>query len=112
MRGDENAGTARAGDIVVIAVPYSSHEAIFDEIKDAVVGKIVVDAVVPLLPPKLALVQLPSQGSAGQIAQERIGGGARVVSAFHNVPPPNCRPEERSIATFSFSGTIAKRATA
>jgi len=85
VRGDDNAGAARAGDIVVIAVPYSSHDAILDEIKDAVAGKIVVDAVVPLVPPKVSLVQLPPQGSAGQIAQERIGDSARVVSAFHNV---------------------------
>jgi len=85
VRGDDNAGAARAGDIVVIAVPYSSHDAILDEIKDAVAGKIVVDAVVPLVPPKVSLVQLPAQGSAGQIAQERIGDSARVVSAFHNV---------------------------
>jgi len=85
VRGDDNLGAARAGDIVVIAVPFSSHDAILDEIGDAVVGKIVVDAVVPLVPPRVSLVQLPAQGSAAQIAHERIGDTARVVSAFHNV---------------------------
>jgi hypothetical protein len=85
VRGDDNLGAAQAGDIVVIAVPFSSHEAILDEIRDAVAGKIVVDAVVPLVPPKVSLVQLPAQGSAAQIAHERIGDTARVVSAFHNV---------------------------
>ena len=55
----DNAGAARAGDIVVIAVPFSSHDAILDEISDAVAGKIVVDAVVPLVPPRVSLVQLP-----------------------------------------------------
>jgi len=85
VRGDDNLGAARAGDIVVIAVPFSSHDAILGEIGDAVVGKIVVDAVVPLVPPRVSLVQLPAQGSAAQIAHERIGDTARVVSAFHNV---------------------------
>lgn len=85
VRGDDNAGAARAGDIIVIAVPYSNHEAILDEIKDFVAGKIVVDAVVPLVPPKLSLVQLPAQGSAAQIAQARLGDSVRVVSAFHHV---------------------------
>jgi NADPH-dependent F420 reductase len=85
VRGDDNLGAAQAGDIVVIAVPFSNHEAILDEIRDAVAGKIVVDAVVPLVPPKVSLVQLPAQGSAAQIAHERIGDTARVVSAFHNV---------------------------
>src|SRR6185437_6565016 len=73
VRGDDNLGAARAGDIVVIAVPFSSHDAILDEIEDAVVGKIVVDAVVPLVPPRVSLVQLPAQGSAAQIAHERMG---------------------------------------
>ena len=85
VRGEDNAGAARAGDIVVVAVPYSNHDAILDEIREAVAGKIVVDAVVPLVPPKVSLVQLPPEGSAAQSAQNRLGDRARVVSAFHNV---------------------------
>lgn len=85
VRGDTNEGAARAADIVVIAVPYSNHDATLDEISSAVSGKIVVDAVVPLVPPKVARVQLPEQGSAAQIAQTRLGATVRVVSAFHNV---------------------------
>jgi len=91
VRGDDNAGAARAGDIIVIAVPYSNHDAILDEIKDFVAGKIVVDAVVPLIPPKLSLVQLPAQGSAAQIAQARLGDSVRVVSAFHHVAAAKLR---------------------
>lgn len=85
VRGDSNAAAAAAADIVVLAVPFASHDATLDEIKDAVAGKIVVDAVVPLVPPRVAVVQLPPQGSAAQIAQERIGEKARVVAAFQNV---------------------------
>ena len=85
VRGENNAGAARAGDIVVIAVPYSNHDAILDEISDAVAGKIVVDAVVPLVPPKVSVVRLPENGSAAQAAQTRLGNRARVVAAFHNV---------------------------
>jgi 8-hydroxy-5-deazaflavin:NADPH oxidoreductase len=91
IRGDDNAGAARAGDIIVIAVPYSNHDAILDEIKDFVAGKIVVDAVVPLIPPKLSLVHLPAQGSAAQIAQARLGDSVRVVSAFHHVAAAKLR---------------------
>ena len=91
VRGDDNAGAARAGDIIVIAVPYSNHDAILDEIKDFVAGKIVVDAVVPLIPPKLSLVHLPAQGSAAQIAQARLGDSVRVVSAFHHVAAAKLR---------------------
>src|SRR5687767_3705057 len=48
VRGDDNKTAAAAGEIVVIAVPWASHEAMLDEIKDCVAGKIVIDAVVPL----------------------------------------------------------------
>jgi NADPH-dependent F420 reductase len=85
VRGDSNAGAAAAADIVILEIPFSNHDATLEELKDVVDGKIVVDAVVPLVPPKVAQVQLPAAGSAGQIAQERIGDRARVVSAFQNV---------------------------
>jgi 8-hydroxy-5-deazaflavin:NADPH oxidoreductase len=83
--GEDNLGAARLADIVVLAVPFASHDATIGEIKEAVQGKIVVDAAVPLVPPKVSTVQLPSAGSAAQIAQSLLGEGVRVVSAFHNV---------------------------
>lgn len=91
VRGEDNAGAARTGEIIVLAVPYANHDAILDEIRDAVMGKIVVDAVVPLVPPRVSVVQLPAQGSAAQIAQARLGSGTRVVSAFHHVAAAKLR---------------------
>jgi hypothetical protein len=84
-RGDDNVGAAKSADIVVLAVPFGSHEATLLEVKDSVQGKIVVDAAVPLVPPKVSVVQLPPEGSAAQIAQKLLGDGVKVVSAFHNV---------------------------
>ncbi|MGB8399591.1 NADPH-dependent F420 reductase [Bradyrhizobium sp.] len=84
-RGDDNVGAARSAEIVVLAVPFGSHEAILLEVKEAVQGKVLVDAAVPLVPPKVSVVQLPAEGSAAQIAQNLLGEGVRVVSAFHNV---------------------------
>jgi NADPH-dependent F420 reductase len=85
VRGADNRGAARSADVVVIAVPYANHDAILDEIAETVAGKIVVDAVVPLVPPKVSQVHLPVQGSAAVLAQQRLGDGVRVVAAFHNV---------------------------
>jgi NADPH-dependent F420 reductase len=85
LRGDDNLGAARSGDVIVLAVPYASHNATLEELRDAVRGKIVVDAAVPLVPPKVSTVQLPPEGSAAQIAQTLLGGEVLVVSAFHNV---------------------------
>jgi 8-hydroxy-5-deazaflavin:NADPH oxidoreductase len=84
IRGDDNAAAARAADVVVIAVPYANHDAMLNEIKPAVDGKVVVDAVVPLVPPRVSVVSLPPEGSAAQVAQ-RMLASARVASGFHNV---------------------------
>jgi 8-hydroxy-5-deazaflavin:NADPH oxidoreductase len=83
--GEDNIGAAKAADIVVLAVPFGSHEATLLEVKDSVQGKIVVDAAVPLVAPKVSVVQLPAGGSAAQIAQTLLGDGVKVVSAFHHV---------------------------
>ena len=85
VTGEDNRTAAAAAEIVIIAVPYASHESILDEIKPAVAGKIVVDAVVPLVPPKVSVVKLPPDGSAALIAQRLLAGTARVQAAFHNV---------------------------
>jgi 8-hydroxy-5-deazaflavin:NADPH oxidoreductase len=84
-RGADNLEATRTAEIIVLAIPYSNHDAILQEIRAAAAGKIVLDAVVPLVPPKVSLVQLPPQGSAAQAAQTVLGPDVRVVSAFHNV---------------------------
>lgn len=84
-RGLANAAAAAAGDIVVLTVPFATAAAVIDEIKPAVQGKLVIDTTVPLMPPRVARVQLPPEDSAAVAAQARLGEGVRVVSAFHNV---------------------------
>lgn len=84
VKGADNLAAAQSGDIVVIAVPWSNHDAILTEIADAVKSKIVIDAAVPLVPPKVGTVQLPQDGTASQRAQ-RLLPGSKIVGAFHNV---------------------------
>ncbi len=81
----DNLGAATQADIVVLTVPFSHHAATLQLIKPAVQGKVLVDVTVPLVPPKVARVQMPPQGSAGLIAQALLGEEVRVVSAFQNV---------------------------
>ena len=83
--GMANLDAAKRGDIVVMTVPFATAPALLDEIKAAAQGKVVVDTTVPLMPPKVARVQLPPEGSAAVAAQHRLGEGVRVISAFHNV---------------------------
>jgi NADPH-dependent F420 reductase len=95
-QGYDNFNAAKAADIVVLSVPFSSHDTTITEIKAAVQGKIVVDAAVPLVPPKVSTVQLPTEGSAAQIAQRLLGDGVKVVSAFHNIGATKLRAGERA----------------
>ena len=85
ISGLENGAAAVAADIVVLTVPYANHEPMLQAVRDGVQGKILVDATVPLVPPRVARVQLPAAGSAAKEAQEYLGEGVQVVSAFQNV---------------------------
>ena len=84
-RGMANLEAAHAGDIVVLTVKFSHHGATLTELKPALESKILIDTTVPLVPPKVARVQLPAEGSAAVIAQQLLGDGVHVVSAFQNV---------------------------
>ncbi|MEZ5571662.1 MAG: NADPH-dependent F420 reductase [Halioglobus sp.] len=85
VRAMENLAAAEAADIVTLTVPFSHQASTLEMVKPALHGKILIDVTVPLVPPKVARVQLPPQGSAGQIAQEILGEEVDVVSAFQNV---------------------------
>jgi len=81
----ENLAAAQAADIVTLTVPFSHQSTTLEVVKPALQGKILIDVTVPLVPPKVARVQLPEAGSAGQIAQNLLGEDVHVVSAFQNV---------------------------
>jgi len=82
---ESNYLAAEKSDLVILAVPFSNHSALVEEIAPVVQKKIVVDTTVPLVPPKVARVQLPEFGSVAKKTQELLGNDVRVVSAFHNV---------------------------
>jgi NADPH-dependent F420 reductase len=80
-----NRAAAADGDIVVLCVPFAAQRSTVEEVRGALEGKILVDTTVPLMPPKVARVQLPEGGSAVAAIQALLGGSVRVVSAFQNV---------------------------
>ncbi|WP_313802956.1 NADPH-dependent F420 reductase [Sphingobium sp.] len=80
-----NADAAAKADIILVTVPFAAQDATMRDIAPFVIGKIVVDTTVPLVPPRVMRVQLPEEGSAALRAQAILGDGVRMVSAFHNV---------------------------
>jgi 8-hydroxy-5-deazaflavin:NADPH oxidoreductase len=80
-----NVEAARTAEIVVLTVPYIAQISTTTELRAALEGKILIDATVPLQPPKVSNAQLPAGGSAVAAVQRMLGDGVRVVSAFQNV---------------------------
>ena len=85
LTGASNAAAARAADLIAVTVPFGSQLETLRAIREVAQGKIVIDATVPLVPPRVARVQLPPEGSAAVRAQKELGADVRVVSALHTV---------------------------
>lgn len=85
LRAATNLDTAKLADLVVLTVPYVHQLSTLASVKEHLSGKILVDVTVPLIPPRVGTVQLPSEGSAGQRAQQYLGDQVMVVSAFQNI---------------------------
>lgn len=93
IEGFANREAAEKADLVVLAVPYASQKDTLAAVAETLAGKILVCATVPLVPPKVARVQLPQGGSAGQEAQAQLGESVQVVSAFQNVAAAHLRED-------------------
>lgn len=93
-RGASNLDAAKAAEVVVLTVPFASQAALLEEVRPALAGKVLIDTTVPLVPPKVARVQLPAEGSAAVLAAAIVGEDVKVVSAFHNVPADKLRNDE------------------
>ena len=84
-KGLLNKDAALQGEIIILTVPFAHQRGILEECKTELKGKLFIDTTVPLMPPKVATVQLPKEGSAAEIAQNILGDDVRVVSAFQNI---------------------------
>ncbi len=85
IEGMSNLEAAQKADIVVLTVPYAAHRSTLESVKDALTGKLLIDVTVPLVPPKVATVQMPAAGSAAQEAKQILGEGVEVCAAFQNI---------------------------
>jgi NADPH-dependent F420 reductase len=85
VEGMSNNDAAQKANIITITVPYAAHKETLESVRDILQGKILIDVTVPLVPPKVATVQMPAAGSAAQEAREILGDGVQVASAFQNI---------------------------
>ena len=84
IAGADYGGACAGAEVVILTVPYAAQRATVEAVRDELQGKILVDATVPLVPPKVSVVALPEGRSAVAAIQELVGNNVRVVSAFQN----------------------------
>jgi len=84
VKAADNPTACESAEVVVLTVPFAAHSAVLESIKPKLSGQILIDTTVPLRPPRVAVAQLPEEGSAAEITQNIVGDKARVVAAFHN----------------------------
>ena len=77
-------GAAPAGDIVILAVPYSGAAAAVADFGDALDGKVIVDIANPVAPDLSGLVT-PHDSSGAQETAKGLPAGAHVVKAFNTI---------------------------
>ncbi|MEM6636221.1 MAG: NADPH-dependent F420 reductase [Pseudomonadota bacterium] len=82
--GNEDA-VAQADEMVMLAVPWSGHNATLEAINPGLAGKILIDIVVPLAEGDPKKVDMPPEGSATEAAQAIVGPEVPVIGALHNV---------------------------
>ncbi|MET1074795.1 MAG: NADPH-dependent F420 reductase [Umezawaea sp.] len=85
VTGADNQGCAEQADIVLVAVPWDGHADLVASLREALVGKIVIDCVNPLGFDKQGPFALPvEEGSAAQQTAALLPE-SRVTAAFHHV---------------------------
>ena len=77
-------GSAPAGDIVILAVPYASTAPVVSQYGDALAGKVIVDISNAFDPARTGLVT-PDGSSAAQETAKAAPAGAHVVKAFNTL---------------------------
>jgi NADPH-dependent F420 reductase len=87
VSGTSNREAARAGDIVLLALPYEGMHPILEDIRTAAQGKIVINIASALDPERKSRAKIPPEGSITAEVQTYFGEGTRVVAAFQNVSP-------------------------
>lgn len=85
IEGLGNTEAAGKADIVALTVPYAAHKETVESVTKELQGKILIDVTVALVPPRVATVQMPPDGSAAQEALALLGRNVDVCAAFQNI---------------------------
>ncbi|GES40799.1 hypothetical protein RsS62_00510 [Rhizobium dioscoreae] len=100
-------GAAPTGDIVVLAVPYTSAAAVIADYGNSLDGRVIIDITNPLAPNLSGLVT-PHGGSGAQEIAKRLPARAPVVKTFNTIFGHVLAKGERLDAFIAADDTKAK----
>jgi len=82
--GADNGAAVAGADLVVVVVPYAAHRPTLEGLREALAGKTVVDAVVPV---RFERGPRPIEVAAGSATEEaaELLPDSRIIGAFHNL---------------------------
>ena len=100
-------GAAPAGDIVILAVPYTGAAAVVAEYGAALDGKVIIDITNPISADATGLVT-PDGSSGAQEIGQAAPGGAHIVKAFNTLFGPVLARGERLDAFLAADDPEAK----
>ena len=112
VEGAANADAAAAADIVVVTVPFAAQRQTMTDIADAARGKTVIDVTVPLVPPRVARVQLPHRKARRPPSRSRSWAKRHGWCRRSRTSPPITSPipDTSSTATCWSAATRRRRA--
>ena len=84
VRGMTNLEAAAWCDLVIVSVPYAGHRALLEPMTDALRGRIIIDATVPIDPANLFQIKTESGKSAAEETAAIISG-SQVFAAFQTI---------------------------
>lgn len=83
IRGLTNHDSAGWCDAALVSVPYTGHRALFESLKDALHGKVIIDATVPIDPANLLQIKTESGRAAAEETAALVSGS--VFAAFQTI---------------------------
>jgi len=111
IEGLSNREATEKADIVVVSVPYAAHRDTLESVKELLIGKLLIDVTVPIVPPKVTKVQMPPAGSAAQEAKQILGEGAEIAAAFQNISHEHLLQDEEVECDVLVTGTSKEART-
>jgi 8-hydroxy-5-deazaflavin:NADPH oxidoreductase len=87
IHGMPNAEAAKESEVIIISIPPEYAVSTLESVRDSINNQIVVSPVVPMVKRgKSFFYSPPPQGSAALELRQVLPEGARLVSAYHNLP--------------------------